>query len=459
MSQAPPTVLYVAQTERPSGRAGGIRAERFVNAMIKHGIHVATTVFDTNGRIENVGRELQICRFADTSNMPDGIRRSNVPRWPFHKPLPGPDADWQYCRAAYPVANWIIKQRAIDLIYVMTPPFCLATVAHQLAQQHRLPLIIELDDAWYTGMAWPYRHGLQRRRARQWERRCLNDADVIVTVTETHKDILAQHFGRAIAKKITTIPHSFDPVLSGQASASKTPLSKPTPISQRSFKLAYVGQVRGNDLIDVPFAKKMWRACHSSARRLLLGASFCEGLQLEWMSPHYLLSALAKLSQQNKAFTQNMQLDFVGEKYPEIDRWAKEMNLTDNVAQHGLLPPEQAQQFIDDADTLVLNLYGIKGLDYHWCVPTKTYTYLGAGKPILALLPPGEAHDIVQRAGAGFFAAPDDISAITQQVSQLYQQHTQGGIKLTLNHDYINQFDLANQERRFTDIVNKVLER
>ena len=456
MAQAQRTVLYIAHADRPSGKAGGIRAERFVNALTKHGLGVVTTVCDTHSRIERIGPQVLIGRFSSEKNIPNEIRQSNSPRWPFWLPLPGPDSDWQYCRGVYPVCNGLIRQQPVDLIYVMTPPFCLATIAHRLARQHNLPLIVEFDDAWYTGMYWPYRHALARRLARYWEKRCLVDAQAIVTVTETHKKILAQHFGPAIAQKITTIPHSFDPGLSCLTAGPDDAHSLGEPSGQRWFRIAYVGQVRGNDLIDVPRAKRLGRLLHSRVRRVLFGARFCEKLQLEWMSPYYLLSALARVARENPAFAEGFRLDFIGEKYAETDGWAQQMNLSGNVRQHGLLSPRQAQQFVDRADVLVLNLYGITGLDYHWCVPTKAYTYLGAGKAILGLLPAGEARDILQQAGAGFFAPPNDIGAIARQLSELFHAHTHEGIKLTLDWDYINQFGLDRQEKRFTDIVDSV---
>lgn len=457
MVQAQRTVLYIAHADRPSGKAGGIRAERFVNALTKHGLGVMTTVCDAASRIERVGPQVVIGRFSSPKNVPQEVRQSGARRWPFWSVLPGPDTDWQYCRGVYPVCNWLLRQQPVDLIYVMTPAFCLATIAHRLAREHNLPLIVEFDDAWYTGMYWPYPHALARGLARYWERRCVFDAQAIVTVTETHKRILGQKFGPAIAQKITNIPHSFDPSLSCRKAGLDDGHSLGERSDQRLFRVAYVGQVRGNDLIDVPRAKRLWRLVHSRARRFLFGARFCEKLQLEWMSPYYLLSAMARVAQEDRSFAERLRLDFIGEEYAEIDVWARQMNLSGNVKQHGVLSPGQAQQFVDGADVLVVNLYGITGLDYHWCIPTKAYTYLGAGKAILGLLPAGEARDIIQKAGAGFFAAPNDIGAIARQLSELFHAHTHEGIKLALDWDYINQFDLGHQEKRFTDIVDSVL--
>jgi glycosyltransferase involved in cell wall biosynthesis len=146
-------------------------------------------------------------------------------------------------------------------------------------------------------------------------------------------------------------------------------------------------------------------------------------------------------------------MHFVGNRFREIDDWAREYGISQNVIQHGPLVPEKAQEILDKADVLVLSLYGIKELAYHWCAPGKTYTYLGSGKPILALLPPGEARDLVICAGTGFPVQPDDVVAIEKSILEIYDKYKSGDLFIRPNENFINQFYLPVQQKQFVEVI------
>jgi len=449
----------------PSTNAAGIRAGRCVEGFIKHGYRVCVVSGSVKAGWERPADELEICRVGPDGQLPKQVKDDRTASgWPWWKPMPGPDPDRNCTGALFRAAQVMIRQKEPDLIYVMGPPFSLLLVARQLALKYQLPFIVELDDAWYTGMPWPYRNFLQRNLAQKWEQWCLSEAAGIVTVTQTHQKILTERYLDEIAAKITTIPHSFDRREAKSANTTEPDKSKTqnTPSKaltnyNKKFTLAYVGQVHGVDVTSSSPPKKILQALNQGVRRILLGANFCENLRLDWMSPYHLLAAAAQAARQDDEFSQEVQINFVGTKYPQIDNWAREMNLGQMVYQQGPRPPEQAEQFVEQADLLVVNLYGIVGMDYHWCVPTKTYTYLGAGKAILALLPAGEAADIIRRAGTGFFAPPAEVNSISELLLKLFHQHKNGRIPVNPDWEYINQFDLEHQQQHFAQVVHTVL--
>lgn len=450
------TVLYLSRSYLPSTNAAGIRAGRCVEGFLKHGYYVCVVSGSEKAGWERPTPELEICRVGPNGELPKQVREDRTAAgWPWWKPMPGPDPDRNCTGALFRAAQVMIRQNKPDLIYVMGPPFSLLVVARQLSLKYQLPFIAELDDAWYTGMPWPYRNFLQRNLAQKWEQRCLSEAAGIVTVTRTHQKILAEKYLDEVAAKISTIPHSFD---RGQTKSSKpTEPDKSKTHNKEKFTLAYVGQVHGIDVTSSSPLKKILQGLNQRGRRILLGANFCEKLRLDWMSPYHLLAATAQAARQDDEFSQGVQINFVGTKYPQIDNWARKMNLGHMVSQQGPRLPEQAARFVEQADLLLVNLYGIVGMDYHWCVPTKTYTYLGSGKPILALLPPGEAADIIRRAGTGFFAPPAEVNSISELLLKLFHQHKSGAILVKPNWEYINQFDLENQQQHFAQVVRNVL--
>ncbi len=462
------TVLYLTRHYMPSSNAAGIRAGRFVDALSQSGHKVIVATVGEKACLKKPSKDMSkgasepwVCRVSGRGELPAELRSERtLPSWPWWKPLPGPDPDPKCSRGLFQACHSLVQRHKPDMIYVTSPPFPLLAVAHEVADICKLTLIVEMCDAWYSGMYWPYRSARRRRLAREWEARCLSGADVIVTVTQAHKKILQDNYPADVAGKIVNIPHSFDSsLLEGKQPYSNTERQGGSQLCKKNFTIAYVGQVRGIDVTTESFGQRTLRGLSRWVRRILLRANFSEKLRLDWMSPIHLLRAMAQLAERDAEFRERVRLVFVGRKYNEIDILARQMNLSTNVRQYGPQSPVGAQKFVSQADLLVVNLYGIVGMDYHWCVPCKLYTYMGTQKPILALLPPGEARDLVLRAGTGFVAEPDNVDAIAGVLESLFRQHQAGKIAVKSDRDFIRQFDLQHQQTRFVQVVESVSER
>jgi hypothetical protein len=443
------TVLYITQHYFSTNTAAGIRADRFVNALIQRGYGVVVVTKGDNACIEEISPRLRICCISKENQVPAEIKKEVLPKWPWWKRLPGPDPEYGLSKAIFCVSHWLIRHFKIDALFATALPFGLMAIAHTLAGQYQLPMVLEFRDAWFTGMPWPYKSYLEKRRARLWESRCVRDAQAILAETETQRQILVGAYGESLGRKIFTVRHSYETAAEkGDGIPPKT--SKP-------FTIAYTGQLRGIDIASATVFARVFLRISQWLRRGLFGACFCENLQLEWMSPHYLLQALAGAAHDDPEFGRTFQMHFVGNRFPEIDHWAKKLGISEQVIQHGPLPHSQVQEFLAGADLLVLSLYGIKYRDYHWCVPGKTYTYLGSGKTILALLPHGEARDLVLRAGTGFPARPDDIHGIQKTVLDLFRKIKFDEFQPKPNWDFIQQFHLPVQQNQFVQIISSVM--
>jgi len=454
MPQKQRTVLYITRYYRPSTSAAGIRAGNFVDALLQRNLHVIVVTVGSQAKIEKVSDRLTVCWVSLNGRLPcemDGQDR----RWPWWSVLPGPDPPGKSSKTIYRACQWLIEQYRPNLVFVTGPPFSLMALTCELAAIYHLPMILEFRDAWYTAMPWPYKNVLERLSAKRWERRCVSSATRIITVTDAYRQILIDTFGPGIAQKTTTIRHGFD-----ACDIDKQPTStnnRHTDEDKKTFTIAHIGQLRGFDIVETRVLLRVFRTIIHMLKRIFVGANFCEKLRLDWMCPHYLMKAVSQVASVNGDFARRVRLVFAGEKFPQIDTWAQKMNLTENIEQYGSLPPEQARQLARQADLLVLMLYGIKNCSYHWCVPSKVYTYLATGNPILALLPPGEAKDLVTEAGTGIIAAPDDPCAIAKQLSRLFHEHTSGIASIRPNWDYIRQFELTIQQNKFADVILSVL--
>jgi hypothetical protein len=64
-----------------------------------------------------------------------------------------------------------------------------------------------------------------------------------------------------------------------------------------------------------------------------------------------------------------------------------------------------------EADFRVADLLYVTAEDV-WTVPSRTYEYLAAGRPILAAVPEGEASELLEHAGTAFVCGPSDVKGI-----------------------------------------------
>ncbi|MBN1766819.1 MAG: glycosyltransferase [Sedimentisphaerales bacterium] len=449
-------ILYICRYYQPLTSAAAIRAHRFVEGLVQSEIPVIVLTVGDKAHIQTISSLLTVCQVSARGELPPDISTRNLSGWPWWQVLPGPGSESKVARAMAGVCPWLIKEFDPALILVTAPPFSLSAVGCELAHKYSLPVVQEFRDAWFTGMPWPYSHVLQRRSGRFWEKQCVLRADKVITVTDTYRKLLMERYGQSLDTKIVTIRHGYD-----QDSQEELPLSVRQAIQggvDKPFVMAYIGQLRGVDMVDPGFVKKCMSFMNHGLRRVFLGANFCENLQLEWMSGYNIIRAVADNSKDNAEFARRARLIFAGQKYAQIDHWAGQLGLENNVVQLGPLPAEQARQVAQEADLLILSLYGIKDCSYHWCVPSKIYAYLATGKPILGLLPPGEAADIATAAGTGIIVPPDGIPAITEQIKDIFFRHTAGSLNIRPDWKFIQQFELARQQQKFTQLIISLLD-
>jgi glycosyltransferase involved in cell wall biosynthesis len=85
--------------------------------------------------------------------------------------------------------------------------------------------------------------------------------------------------------------------------------------------------------------------------------------------------------------------------------------------------------YLMSADLLVLT---VPALSSEGVVTGKLYEYLASGKPILSVVPEGEAKRIVQRLKRGPVAAPDRPDAIADALIRCYDEWKRGRLRIGL---------------------------
>jgi glycosyltransferase involved in cell wall biosynthesis len=107
--------------------------------------------------------------------------------------------------------------------------------------------------------------------------------------------------------------------------------------------------------------------------------------------------------------------DIVGDgaSLEECKELAKELQLGEKVTFHGRKPLEEMPRYYAMADAMLVSMRD--HISVNDTLPGKVQSYMAAGKPVLGSIG-GETAYVVEKAGCGYCAAPDDPQAFAEVV-------------------------------------------
>ena len=115
----------------------------------------------------------------------------------------------------------------------------------------------------------------------------------------------------------------------------------------------------------------------------------------------------------------------------------------------GPVPHRRSLQYQLASDALLLVIY-----DCPWAngdLTGKIFEYMGAGKPILALAPEGEASKLVRSHGLGWVEPPRDVERIRARLAQLIEAWRCGSLKGRSR--YIPQFSAERLSEELAEVL------
>ena len=293
--------------------------------------------------------------------------------------IPDPQLGW--LPFAVHAALRMHRARPVHALWSTSSPATSHLVAMAVQARTGLPWIADFRDAWSDDpMGLLAHHAIHARLEAQVVRR----AQRVVAVTTPVIDFLR---ARRLApdSHFAHIPNGFDP-----ADFPATP-PPPTP---GPWQLTFTGSIYGK-ISTVP-----------------------------------LLEAVARLVQRHPEARGSLQINWIG----QMDRRAQadyeaalsRLDLAWASQRRGYVSHAAAIDAMHAAHTLLLPLY--PGAKAAQVMAGKTFEYLAAGRPILALATPGVTADLIHRARAGLVVHPQDVAGIAAALLQLWQAHRQGGI-------------------------------
>lgn len=302
----------------------------------------------------------------------------------------------------------LLRRYPFDAILSSAPPYTAHLVARSLSRASGLPLVTDYRDDWVGNPRHVYPTPMHRRLNVWLEQGVCRASRIVTTINEPIRAALASRNAHVIGSdRIRIVPQGFDPA---------------------DFEGA------------VPEAS-------SGRMRLVYSGTF-----YDVQTPDYFLKALARFLERRPEFHDRVEAVFVG-TVPDASRsLAANLGLNGCVRFAGYVPHGEAVAHLRGADVLWLTVGrrdGAEGIS-----TSKLFEYMGARKPILALVPPGAARDALEPYGAAYFTPPDDVDAIARRLEQLAESWCAGTLPQP-DDAYVRRFDRRQIAGLWADLLNE----
>ena len=369
-----------------------------------------------------------------------------------------PDVAVRWRKAAVGACKTVHRDDPVDCIYTSSNPLSGHLVGLTLSKSLRLPWVAEFRDPWTESDSKSWESFLGYHYERCLQAKILRHTSKVVMNTPLAGKRLLAEFPWLDSQKLDVVTNSFEPE---HIDAAKRSVQRR---SDGRLVIAHVGTMRAVCPTNQRHGPKA--SIRGRLRRFIDSAGRYQHAQTRYdelgNSPWFICQALQRLVSQTPDLRAQIRLILAGafaavpNAEEQLGHMVYELGLSEMVEYLGELSHEDALTVMCDADVLLVNqAYSIRGLPCP-VVAAKTYEYLAMGKPILGLLPPGDAKDFVLESGLGTVAAPNDPTEISEKVLELYREHINGGIRRTPNMSFIEQFRSDRLARRVWNLFQKI---
>lgn len=287
-----------------------------------------------------------------------------------------PDNKRGWIKPALEIAEKISNEKKIEAIFSTAPPFSNHVLGAKLKERTQLPLVLDYRDLWHANHFQTGLFQWQRKIMEKMELFALSKADAVVCLDNVMANSLESAYSD-LNLRLNVISHGFDP-------EDFESTQKPTlQYQEGKFNLLY------------------------------------SGLFYESNQPDRFFEAVKYIQQNHPQVFRKLALHFQGGLDSRIQKLVKSLGLQNLVFDYGYVSHDVAVANLKRADVLWMISNFSKELKQ--IKSGKLFEYIGAGKPMLALVHEGAARTLIEEYTLGYYAAPDNPGHIADELVQIIQ--------------------------------------
>lgn len=332
-----------------------------------------------------------------------------------------------WTRPALRTAELLLTEHDPQAIFITLSPFTSAQVGIRLSERTGLPLILDLRDPWALDETKVYPTRWHAARDLAAMRRALRAADLVIMNTPQAADAVRRTFDLPPSMRLTHLTNGFD----ADDFLRAAPIDPPAP---DVLRIVHTGMFH-SELAQV------WDDLYCG-RGLPSRLKFPRRpINLWTRTPCYLLAAIDKLIRGGAIKSNQIELVLVGELSAGDRALIQASSVKDRVRMLGYQSHGESVGWLLSADVLFLPLHTPLDHGPATIVPGKAYEYLGSGRPILAMGPPGDMRDFIQETRSGIAIDGDDINAAAAALKRFYDAKVHNIPILTQDRASIRRFE------------------
>lgn len=308
-----------------------------------------------------------------------------------------------------------VRRYEVRCLFSSGPWWTNHLVGLALAELTGLPWVAHFRDLWAQGHWLKPTTDLSIRLERALERRVIRKARAVICVTEMQTAMLREANPDLPPSKFITIPNGYDDAewsaLSEKKEASRA--------GRNRFVITYAGSL------------------------------------YHGRSPYPLFRALRSLIDSGEILREHVRVDLLGfcdlAEDLRVSDVVFKYGINDIVAINGLTSRPEALRCLTESALLLLLVD-----DQSYSIPAKTYEYLRAGRPILALTSDGGAvAELLNETGGAWVVNSADETAIKAAVMDAYHSWTRGTDSRLPDPQVVRRFDRRTLARRFGKVFDR----
>jgi len=267
------------------------------------------------------------------------------------------------------------------------------------------PWIAHFSDPWVDN---PFRRrvpltGLVNRHM---ERKVIAQADRVVFTSGETVDLVMKKYPESWRQKAVVIPHAFDPELYG---------SDPGPNKERIIR--YLGDFYGN------------------------------------RTPEILVKALVEIHRTRPDVLRNIRFELIGNMPADMARAVDDSSLP-----AGLLVIRSSTDYQTSLRLMreaALLLVIDAAFEKSVFLPSKLIDYIGSGRPVFAITPPGTARALVEKL-SGFIADPSNVEQVAQQLIKAIGSLRNGHEKIQASDEVRERYAAPRVAASFDALIDEL---